>query len=162
MAGSIDFSELNNFYKNMKVTEGQYNKFLKEFLIESGELVIGKAKENTPVDTGALKASWGIQTEETVPYETELYSGYYGKKIPKTLYRRIGGKIAEGVGTSMSIVLSNPQEYATQIEEGFIKNNGEWYEGKYMLKRAIEQVRVAMPSNYNIKLDEFKTKMRLK
>ena len=162
MAGGIDFSQLNNFYKNMKITEGQYNRFLKEFLIESGEMIIGKAKEDTPVDTGALKSSWGIETGETVPYEKELVSQRTGEILKKTLYKRLGKKIAEGFGTSMSIILSNPQEYATEIETGFIKPNGEWYEGRYMLKKAIEQVRLDMPSNYNAKFEEFKIKMGLK
>ena len=161
MAGGVDFSQLNDFYQKMKVTEGQYNGFLKEFLIESGEMVIGKAKEDTPVDTGALKASWGVESEGTVPYEENLVSRKTGEIIKKTLYKRTGDKVTEGFGTSMSIVLSNPQEYASDIEEGFTKPNGEWYEGRYMLKKAIEQVRSEMPSNYNAKFNQFKSKMGL-
>lgn len=161
MGASIDFSELNRFYTEMNITEQQYNDFLSDFLIETGETIIGRAKEDTPVDTGALKASWGLATEKTLPYEMQMYSPYFGRDVAKMMYKRLGAVETEGFGTSMSITLSNPQEYASQIEDGYDMGNGNWYEGKHMLKTAIERTTVDMPSMYEVKFNKFKREMML-
>ena len=158
MESGIDFSELDAFIAKAEITKTQYNDFIYRFLVDMGELIIGKAKEKTPVDTGALKASWGLRTQKTVPHKVMLYSSYYGRPIEKTLYQRDGSVTRAGTarGKEMGVTLSNPQDYATQIENGFVKSNGDWYSGRHMLKNAIEEVKPRLPLYYEIYFSDFK------
>ena len=161
MAGKIDFRELDEFYVNMEITRREYGNFLSSFLFEMANRVINDTKLNTPVDTGALRASWGITTKNTMPREVMLYSGRKGRYIPKILYDRIGDVVKEGFGKSMSIMLNNPQEYATQIEYGFMLPNGEWYQGRYMLTKALAKNEIERKSLYEVKFLDFKRRMGL-
>lgn len=161
MAMSINFKELDYFLNTMKITEKQYNDFLYSFLMDMGYRVIGDAKKNTPVDTGALRASWGIKTKSESPRQINLYSTKSGHYINKTMYDRIGDVVREGFGKSMSIILNNPQEYATEIENGFMKTNNQWYQGQYMLKKALEKNKVERVKLYDLKFNDFKMRMGL-
>lgn len=158
MKSGIDFSELDAFIAKAEITKTQYNDFIYRFLVDMGELIIGKAKDKTPVDTGALRASWGLRTQKTVPHKVMLYSAYQGRPIEKTLYLRDGSVTRAGTarGKEMGVTLSNPQDYATQIENGFVKNNGDWYSGRHMLKNAIEEVKPRLPLYYEIYFSDFK------
>lgn len=161
MAMSIDFRQLDHFLNTMKITEKQYNDFLYSFLLDMGYRVIGDAKKNTPVDTGALRSSWGIKTKSENPKQVKLYSTKSGHYINKTLYDRVGKVVRDGFGKTMSIILNNPQDYATQIEDGFMKTNNEWYQGQYMLKKALEKNKIERVKLYDLKFNDFKVRMGL-
>ena len=161
MSVTVDFRELDEFKKNMQITTEQYNNFLSDFLIERGEEVVAETKLNTPVDTGALRASWGIDTNKMIPREVELASTKTGEMVQKTMFEREGKISKKGSGKNVSITISNPQEYASDIEYGFTKPNGESYAGRLMHKKALDKVKALTPKMYNIKFEDFKRRMNL-
>lgn len=126
MGFSVNFKDFDKFIKNMNTLEKDFNKFLKKFLIEMANRVIAKTKPKTPIDTGALRSSWQL------------------------------GEIS-GSGKNLQVEILNPMEYATDIEYGhrIVRNNIEvgWYEGRFMLKTSIDEIKAQMPSRYN---EEFK------
>ena len=65
MARGLDFSELKAYAESLKEIKDKrsFEDFLKRFLIENAELVVTLAKGRTPVDTGALRATWGLGDE---------------------------------------------------------------------------------------------------
>lgn len=121
MGFSCDFRELKNYTIATKFFADDFNYFLRNFLAEMANRVIAKTKPRTPVDTGALRGAWQL------------------------------GNIS-GVGENLEIEIMNPMEYATYIEYGhrIVRNGIEigWYEGRFMLKISIDEVRAQMPSKY--------------
>lgn len=156
--GAIDFRELDDFINKAEITKTQYNDFIYRFLVDMGELIVSKAKEKTPVDTGALKASWGLKTEKTTVQYLVLKSSKTGRLVPKKFYVRSGHVTRVGTdrGKYMGIRITNPQEYATEIEDGFVKSNGDWYEGRHMLKSAMNEMQAKLPAYYEVYFYDFK------
>lgn len=128
MGFSIDYRELEAYNKAVEYFADDFNSFLKEFLIEMAERVISRTKPRTPVDTGALRNAWQL------------------------------GEI-EGSGKNVSVEILNPMEYATEIEYGhrIVRNNMEigWYEGRFMLKISIDEIRRQMPRRYDEQFHNF-------
>ena len=145
MGFNLDMKELLEYSRNLAKSSDNFEDFLKDFLIEMANRIIAKTKPRTPVDTGALRSSWGIETEKTKVIES---TNNQGRKMLKTIRT---GDIKYN-GKEISLVLSNPMEYATEIEYGHrvVRNGVEvgWYEGKFMLKTSIDEVRRQMPLRY--------------
>ena len=168
---TIDFHELRQYVIDQKLLTFEMVGFLKDFISKIGIEILNKAKQKTPVDTGALKASWGMRTDKISQRAVYLYSRYANKWVEKTLYTYEGQKIFKGKGTgsidslydggnSIGVVLMNPQEYASQIEDGFFTSSG-WYPGKHMLRRSINEVIPRIQSYYNANFEIFKARMGL-
>lgn len=145
MGFNLDMKQLLKYSRKLAKGSDNFEDFLKEFLIEMAERVIAKTKSRTPVDTGALRNAWGIETEKTEVVESK---NNQGRKMLKTI--RTGD--IEYNGKKISLILSNPMEYATDIEYGHrIVINGVkvgWYEGRFMLKISIDEIRKQMPHRY--------------
>ena len=56
----VDFSQLEKFVKDMKITERDFNGFLEDFLYRMALEVLRETRPKTPVDTGALKNAWAL------------------------------------------------------------------------------------------------------
>ena len=121
MGFNVEFRDLIKFYRKVLSASQSFEDFLKDFLIEMANRIIAKTKPRTPVDTGALRNSW-----------------------------KLGDLISDG--KNISFEFKNPQEYATEIEYGhrIVRNGAEvgWYEGRFMLKISIDEVRKQMPHRY--------------
>lgn len=162
MESGIDFTELNDFLEDGKITATKFNNLIYDILVDMGEIIVAKAKDRTPVDTGALKASWGLRTEKIRGFWTTLRSRKTGKMVSKKLYIRTGHVTRKGYEhgyvhrETMGVVISNPQDYATQIENGFVKDNGDWYEGRHMLKNSLDEIKPQLPGYYEIYFANFK------
>lgn len=147
MGFKLDMKELLEYSKKLAKASDGFEDFLKDFLIEMAYRIIArvKRKDRTPVDTGALRNAWGIETEKTEIVESK---NNQGKKMLKTIR---SGDIRYN-GKEISLVLSNPMEYASYIEYGhrIVRNGAEvgWYEGRFMLKISIDEVRKQMPLRY--------------
>lgn len=148
MGFNLDMKELLEYSRNLAKGSDGFEDFLKSFLIEMANRIIAKTKPRTPVDTGALRSSWGIKTEKTKVIES---TNDQGRKMLKTIRT---GDIKYN-GKEISLVLSNAMEYATDIEYGHRIMGGSehnvevgWYEGKFMLKTSIDEVRRQMPHRY--------------
>lgn len=64
MAKHTDFEELKKFFKDFKDARSDFESFLEKFLLEMAQRALGSGgniKENTPVDTGALRMMWQIE-----------------------------------------------------------------------------------------------------
>lgn len=147
MGFKLDMKELLEYSKKLTNASKEFEDFLKDFLIEMAYRIIAKVKrkDRTPVDTGALRNAWGIETEKTEIVESK---NNQGKKMLKTIRT---GDIKYN-GKEISLILSNPMEYATEIEYGhrIVRNGAEvgWYEGRFMLKISIDEIRKQMPHRY--------------
>lgn len=121
MGFNLDMKELLEYSRNLAKSSNNFEDFLKDFLIEMANRIIAKTKPRTPVDTGALRNSW-----------------------------KLGNLISDG--KNISVEIKNPQEYATEIEYGhrIVRNGAEvgWYEGRFMLKISIDEIRKQMPHRY--------------
>lgn len=135
MGFNLDFKELETLISSTTDLEGDFNQFLREFLLQMAERILAKVKPRTPVDTGELKRSWEL------------------------------GEI-QGEGKNISVEILNGMEYATEIEYGhrIVVNGSEvgWYEGRFMLKISIDEIRLQMPIRYQIELMKFCKKHGLK
>lgn len=121
MGFNVEFRDLIEFHRKILLASESFEDFLKDFLIEMANRIIAKTRPRTPVDTGALRNSW-----------------------------KLGNLISDG--KNISIEIKNPQEYATEIEYGhrIVRNGAEvgWYEGRFMLKISIDEIRKQMPHRY--------------
>lgn len=128
MGFNVNYKELSAYLSSITVMKDEFHSFLKKFLIEMANRVIAKTKPRTPKDTGALRNSWEL------------------------------GDI-KGEGENISVEILNGMEYATEIEYGhrIVINNVEvgWYEGRFMLKISIDEVRRQMPLRYQSRFKEF-------
>lgn len=123
MRFNVEFKDLIEFHRAVLGASQGFEDFLKDFLIEMANRILArvKRKDRTPVDTGALKNSW-----------------------------KLGNLILDGKNISVEIL--NGMEYASYIEYGhrIVRNGAEvgWYEGRFMLKISIDEIRQQMPHRY--------------
>ena len=123
MGLNVEFRGLIEFHRKVLDASQGFEDFLKDFLIEMANRILArvKRKDRTPVDTGALRNSWSISD-------------------------------VNSDGKNIFIEIKNPQEYATDIEYGhrIVRNGAEvgWYEGRFMLKTSIDEIRKQMPHRY--------------
>ena len=122
MGFDLNMKELIEYSKKLADSVDGFGDFLKSFLIEMANRIIAKTKyPRTPKDTGALRNAWCVGNVK--------HSG-------KNLY----------------VELKNPMEYASFIEYGhrIVRGGVEvgWYEGRFMLKISIDEVKAQMPLRY--------------
>ena len=60
MAFSINYKELSAYVSSITLMKNDFNKFLREFLLEIADRIIARVKPRTPVDTGTLRRSWEL------------------------------------------------------------------------------------------------------
>jgi hypothetical protein len=118
MGFNLDMKELLEYSRNLAKSSDNFEDFLKDFLIEMANRIIAKTKPRTPVDTGALRGAW---------------------KLGHFVFNK----------NDIGVEILNPMEYATEIEYGhrIVRNGVEvgWYEGKFMLRTSIDEVKRQMP-----------------
>lgn len=135
MGFSFDISQLKGYNQAMIFFQKDFNQFLKNLLIEMAERVIAKTKPRTPVDTGALRDAWQL------------------------------GDI-HGEGKNISVEILNGMDYATDIEYGhrIVVHGSEvgWYEGRFMLKISIDEIRRQIPLRYQAEFKKFCIQHRIK
>ncbi len=134
MAFSVDYKELSAYVSSITVMKKDFNKFLRKFLLEMAERILARVKPRTPVDTGELKRSWEL------------------------------GEV-HGEGKNISVEILNGMEYATEIEYGhrIVAGGSEvgWYEGRFMLKISIDEIRKQIPLRYQMEFKKFCIEHRL-
>lgn len=167
MGFAIDFSEIEQFVKNMEIAEQDFNQFLYNFLLEMAYRIIANTKKKTPVDTGALRNAWAVETDKVT--EKTVRRKHKSEKSKRKgfthvkQYTQEGDVIVSGEGATLAVVLTNPMEYATDIEYGhrIVVGTGEnkrevgWFNGVFMLKTSIEYVQKEMPLRFEKEFKEF-------
>lgn len=128
MGISIDCKELSAYLSSITVMKKDYNKFLRKFLLQMADRILARVRPRTPVDSGKLKGSWEL------------------------------GDVS-GEGRKISVEILNGMDYATDIEYGhrIVVNGSEigWYEGRFMLKISIDEIRRQMPARYQLEFKKF-------
>ena len=163
MGFTVDFSEFDKLKKSYESLEKDFNKFLYSFLIEMAERIIAKTKLKTPVDTGALRNAWAVETDKVTAKTEMRTSKRTGKLKETTSYTQEGKIITSGSGKELTVILSNPMEYATDIEYGhrIVSGSGEnkteigWYNGHFMLKTSIDEIEKQMPLRFEREFKAF-------
>ena len=60
----FDFRQFENYVKKFEKMTTEFDEFLRTFLLQQAQRVVSNAKRRTPVDTGAMRASWGIGSQK--------------------------------------------------------------------------------------------------
>lgn len=122
----FDFKEFEEYLKNMKQVQRDYNNFLKEFLLKCALEVLRTTKQITPVgETGNLKRGWML------------------------------GNVTQ-VGENLEIEIFNDVEYAAYVEYGHMtRNRKSWVEGRFMCTLSMEAVENKLNSRYKSALRNF-------
>ena len=162
MGFTVDFSELEKLVRDMKITQQDFNGFLYKFLLRMANEVIRQTKQGTPHDTGALQNAWAVETSK-VTSKTVTMTNRKGKSVQRQSFTQEGDLIVSGSGKELAVILSNPMEYATDIEYGhrIVRGTGAdkvevgWYNGVFMLKTSIDNVVSKMPAAYDIEFKKF-------
>lgn len=81
--------DLKDYVKKMSLLPNELNKTIEMFLEESAMAIINQAKKRTPVDTGALRASWYMDNDKVENWEITIgnnqeYASYLEYGVVKT------------------------------------------------------------------------------
>lgn len=128
----IDFSQLEKFVQDMKITERDFNGFLRDFLYRMANEVLRETRPKTPVDTGALKSAWTLGNVTS-----------FGRDIMVEIINPM--EYATDIEYGHRLVAGTGEK---KVEVG-------WYEGKFMLKTSIDNVQSKMPAAYDIAFKNF-------
>lgn len=148
----FDFDEFEKFVKNWNEVYKDLEKWLKTFLLQQAQRVVANARRRTPVDTGALRASWGIGTQQLALKSSMDSSGHTTVSLDTE-----NSSIADisVVGNNLEVTIWNGMEYASFIEFGHTTNGGGWYDGHFMLTISIQEVENAMPGRFHKQFKEW-------
>jgi hypothetical protein len=114
---NFDFSETKRFAEAFKKKQKEFDDFLRGFLLRIAEEIVALARQRTPVDTGALRAMWGIGEARIA----EIGSITNRQWQSSNLNLEGDGVTVERVsvnGRNFEILIFNAMEYATHIEFG--------------------------------------------
>lgn len=145
MAKEFDFSEFEKYVKNFEKATNEFDTFLKKFLLQQAQRAIASAKKRTPVDTGALRASWGIGNQ-TIALKSNIDSeGHENVTLDMENSTVVDITV---VGDNLEVTIWNGMEYASYVEYGHTTTNGNWVDGYFMLTISIDTVQRAMPGRF--------------
>ena len=122
----------------MGVAEKDLQIWLKMFLLEQAQRVIAKGKKLTPVDTGFLRNSWYIGSQNIVQ-TTNPKTGKATIDTEKSDVLSI-----EVVGDYLQVEIGLGAEYASYVEYGHHN-----YPGQYMLTISLNEVQQQLPARFN-------------
>lgn len=143
--GKFDYRQFEEYVKNFEKMINEFETFLKTYLLEQAQRCINACKKRTPVDTGALRASWGIGSQKLV-----LKSSMDSEGKVNVSFDEANSSIADisVVGDNFEVTIWNGMEYASYVEYGHSTRGGTWVDGYFMLTISIAQVENAMPARF--------------
>ena len=109
------------FTDNLNEVLGALNSALEDGLVKIGAAAQGYAKDNTPVRTGALRDSIGVEVKKD---EKAAYIGTMVDRFPKKPYGKyveLGARGRQGVHMLQRAATEHADEYK-QIMEDALKN----------------------------------------
>ena len=107
---SLDFGGMSQLQQQMQRLESDFDQFLRQFLLKQALDALARTKDNTPVDTGLLRASWTIGEVQ-----------------------RVGNSLV--VAISNPTEYASFVEYGHMT-----RDRKRWIEGKFMCTLAIDEV----------------------
>ena len=163
-SNKIDYKEYIAWVRQLADANADVHQWLKEFLLKQAQEAVDRAKMRTPVDTGALRASYQIGGQEIA---LDYYQDENGKdhfKVDDTLSQKA---TTANVGDDLTVVISNPMEYASWVEYGHKQEVGRyvpalgkrlknpWVEGRYMLTISVDEVQQILPQRLHRQFEKY-------
>lgn len=145
----FDYKEYKKWVNNLGISTKNFQTFLKTFLLQQAQQAVRQAKQLTPVDTGALRNSWAIGTQKIELIETGGTSAS-GKPSVTIDPEKSDIDSIKVVNNYLEVTISNGMEYASYVEYGHHN-----YQGKFMLKISIDNVRLALPTRFQREFEQF-------
>lgn len=142
----FDFSQFERLANNYNNATKDLETFLKKFLLEMAFRVIAKVKLRTPVDTGALRAMWGIGSQNLV---IKSRTDSYGNEIISLDEENSTIATIDMIGNNFEILIWNGMDYASFIEFGARNRDGSWRQGYFMMTISIDEVNRQMPLRFD-------------
>lgn len=115
----LDFGSMSQLQQQMQRLESDFDQFLRQFLLKQALDALAKTKDNTPVDTGLLRASWTISEVQ-----------------------RVGNGLV--ITISNPTEYASFVEYGHMT-----RDRKRWVEGKFMCTLAIDEVSKLIPQRFN-------------
>ena len=115
----LDFSGMSQLQQQMRRLESDFDQFLRQFLLKQALDALARTKDNTPVDTGLLRASWTISEVQ-----------------------RVGNGLV--ITISNPTEYASFVEYGHMT-----RDRKRWIEGKFMCTLAIDEVSKLIPQRFN-------------
>ena len=140
----FNFKQYEKWVKDLGVAKNEFDIFLKQFLLEMAQRVISRGKFRTPVDTGYLRNSWYIGSqniEQLIHPETGMAI------IDKTKSDIASISV---VGNTMYVEIGLSAEYASYIEYGHHN-----YMGRYMMTISVDEIQKQIPKRFEQEFKEF-------
>ena len=149
---NFDFSQFEKYVKSFESMTREFDTFLRNFMLQQAQRCIRNAKLKTPVDTGALRASWGIGNQNLVFKSNIDAEGNYNVSLDAE-----NSTVADisVVGDNFEVTIWNGMEYASYVEYGHSTPGGGWVQGQFMLTISIAEVERAMPSRFQKEFKRF-------
>lgn len=144
---NFDYKQFKDFVADFGIMEDEFQTFLKGYLLQQAQRVVRSAKLRTPVDTGALRNSWGIGSQKIALKSTidDLGDEHVTIDTKNSQIANI-----DVIGNYLQVTIWNGMEYASYIEFGHHS-----YPPQHMLTIAIDTVEKAMPGRFNKQFKEF-------
>ena len=130
----FDYSHFKQYQMNFIRMTNRYNNWLKQFMQKQGDKFIRAVKPRTPVDTGALRGSWKLDT-------------------PAVIQK----------GRTFSVWFVNEQDYASFVEYGHAKpyksgaqpGSPDWVDGFFMMTVSKDEVERELPAEFDADFRKF-------
>lgn len=148
----FDYKEYEKWVKNYGIAVNDFQLFLKQFLLEMAQRVVTNAKRNSPVDTGAYKASWSIGSQEISLKKINQYNDKTGHQLVEIDTEKSDIADITVVGDYLQVDIYNPMEYAQVIEYGM---PGTKRVPHYVLTIAMNEVEQQLPSRFKKDWENF-------
>ena len=151
-SSKFDYKQFQAYVNNFEKMTKDFENFLKRYLLQQAQHCVSLGKKRTPVDTGALRASWGIGSQKLV-----LKSSIDSEGKINVSFDEANSTIADisVVGDNFEVTIWNGMEYASYVEYGHNTLSGSWVDGYFMLTISITEVQRAMPSRFNTAFKQF-------
>ncbi len=114
----LEFSGTLKLQQQMRRMESDFNQFLRQFLLKQALDALAKTKDNTPVDTGLLRASW------------------------------IVGEIRRMDGDLLVDIINPTEYASFVEYGHMTRDRVNWVEGKFMCTLAIDEVAKLIPQRF--------------
>ena len=154
MSKEADFRAFEKYIKDFEKMTNDFETFLKQFLLEMAQRVIARAKPRTPVDTGALRNSYFIGSQQVALKEIEGKSKSGKQQVTRDLENSTIEDI-NIIGDTMEVTIGNVMEYASFVEYGRSLKDGMWKAGYFMLTISIDEIQKQIPKRFEKQFQEF-------
>ena len=139
MKSGFDYKEYEKWVNKLGIVKEDFQLWLKQFLLQEAQRVVAAGKPRTPVDTGYLRNSWYIGTQNIVQGDIEGKSKS-GKQMQGINWKASDVADISVIDDYLQVEIGLSADYASFIEYGHHS-----YAGRYMLEISINEVQRQLP-----------------